>query len=97
MPHCAQWCLERSVIYGRKETDPARVKMWIDAGYKLIDLGWGYRMYQRELSEVSVVFEPGLGFIPVIRPAKAVVQVDYLHQPLDFVARVQNENPTSHF
>jgi 2-keto-3-deoxy-L-rhamnonate aldolase RhmA len=46
-----QMCLERGVICGREELDPAKVKQWIDAGYKLIDLGWDYRMYQRELSE----------------------------------------------
>jgi 4-hydroxy-2-oxoheptanedioate aldolase len=44
-------CLERGVICGREETDPAKVKQWVDAGYKLIDLGWDYRMYQRELNE----------------------------------------------
>jgi 4-hydroxy-2-oxoheptanedioate aldolase len=46
-----QMCLERGVVCGREETDPGKVRQWIDAGYKLIDLGWDYRMYQRELSE----------------------------------------------
>jgi 4-hydroxy-2-oxoheptanedioate aldolase len=46
-----QMCLERGVICGREETDPAHVKKWIDAGYKLIDLGWDYRTFQRGLSE----------------------------------------------
>ena len=51
MERMLQMCLERGVVCGREETDPSKVKHWIDAGYKLIDLGWDYRMYQRELSE----------------------------------------------
>ena len=44
-------CLERGIVAGRGETDPAKVKGWIDAGYRMIDLGWDYRMLQRELRE----------------------------------------------
>jgi 4-hydroxy-2-oxoheptanedioate aldolase len=51
MERLLQMCLERGVICGREELDPGKVKQWIDAGYKLIDLGWEYRMFQRELGE----------------------------------------------
>jgi 4-hydroxy-2-oxoheptanedioate aldolase len=51
MERLLQMCLDRGVICGREELDPGKVKQWIDAGYKLIDLGWEYRMFQRKLSE----------------------------------------------
>jgi 2-keto-3-deoxy-L-rhamnonate aldolase RhmA len=56
-----QMCLERGVVAGREELDPSKVKRWVDAGYRMIDLGWDYRMFQRELGESLEVIRSSLG------------------------------------
>ena len=44
-------CLDRGVVCGRGETDPSRVGHWIEMGYRFIDLGWDYRLLERELEQ----------------------------------------------
>lgn len=46
-----QMCLDRKVIVGRDEPDPAKVKHWIDVGYRMITIAWDYRIFNRALSE----------------------------------------------
>jgi 2-keto-3-deoxy-L-rhamnonate aldolase RhmA len=43
-------CLERKVIAGT-DANPSNIKAKLDAGYKLISLGWDFGMLQRQLTE----------------------------------------------
>lgn len=43
-------CLERKVIAGR-DANPNNIKERLDAGYRLISLGWDFGMLQRQLTE----------------------------------------------
>ena len=48
--HILKLCLERRIIAGTNAS-PDNIKAKLDAGYKLISLGWDFGMLQRQLTE----------------------------------------------
>ncbi len=48
--HILNLCLERKIVAGT-DANPGNIKAKLDAGYRLISLGWDFGMLQRQLTE----------------------------------------------